>query len=476
MKEKLFKRMSLILLSMCTAVTLFNFSIMNVSASTIKKIGLNDSITTSIKEEATILEFEINKSGRLEIKLITNGDDSSYYLYDENMNKIYEDNPYFGNGLNSVTGVYSDTYTFYLNKGKYYFAYKCDSSDNIGTETIDITTSFKSSGESFPETTYGNDNETSTANAISANKKYYGFITDEDENDCYKFSLSKEEKITIELNAYFDRINFYIYDLEGTIHWRDEGNYTDSVTGKYSLTEEIILPKGTYIFKVSDTHYCGTYNFILHKEVKKFYVKYYPNGGSGSMKLTTVEYGKTTKLRDNTMKKTGYRFAGWRMYRESDKKWLYTNGTINKWCKSGSQPSGYAKKIYKDEATVAKLSTTNKDVIRAYAAWTANKYSVSYLKNGGTGSMKETTVTFGKSTALRANAFTRSGYKFVGWTCKRKCDGKWYYSNGTKSGWYLEGKQPSGYKKVVYANKQKISKTTSKHNDTVYMVARWEKK
>ena len=42
-------------------------------------------------------------------------------------------------------------------------------------------------------------------------------------------------------------------------------------------------------------------------------------------------------------------------------------------------------------------------------------YSVTYDANGGTGSMPIDTVSYGSSYTTRANAFTRTGYDFVGW-------------------------------------------------------------
>lgn len=90
--------------------------------------------------------------------------------------------------------------------------------------------------------------------------------------------------------------------------------------------------------------------------------------------------------------------------------------------------------------------------------------------------MKTTTVKYGNATALRANAFQKSGYQFVGWTCYRSSDAKWYYTNGSKYGWYKEGKQPSGYQKAVYKNKASIARTSSVNNDKVHMFARWSKK
>ena len=46
----------------------------------------------------------------------------------------------------------------------------------------------------------------------------------------------------------------------------------------------------------------------------------------------------------------------------------------------------------------------------------AKTYTVSYSSNSGSGSMSSTTCTIGTACTLSTNAFTRSGYKFLGWS------------------------------------------------------------
>ena len=79
--------------------------------------------------------------------------------------------------------------------------------------------------------------------------------------------------------------------------------------------------------------------------------------------------------------------------------------------------------------------------------------------NGGSGSMSDTTVVYGTSTALRANSFTRNGWSFAGWYAYRTSDNKWYYTNGSDSAWYTEGSQPSGYYKDTYNDGVSVAKT-----------------
>ncbi|MCM1308671.1 MAG: InlB B-repeat-containing protein, partial [Butyrivibrio sp.] len=78
---------------------------------------------------------------------------------------------------------------------------------------------------------------------------------------------------------------------------------------------------------------------------------------------------------------------------------------------------GYKKYVYGNKAKVSKTTTVNKDTVTFYAEWKkSNSYTIKYNANGGSGSMSDQTITYGVSTATRANAFTKSGYTFAGWT------------------------------------------------------------
>ena len=88
---------------------------------------------------------------------------------------------------------------------------------------------------------------------------------------------------------------------------------------------------------------------------------------------------------------------------------------------------------------------TNKNItITANGA--ANVYYVSYLSNGGSGTMATTTCTYGVSCTLRSNTFVRSGYTFKGW---------------------------SGSNGIGYSNGQTITNLTATNGATITMTARW---
>ncbi|MBQ7977026.1 MAG: InlB B-repeat-containing protein, partial [Clostridia bacterium] len=63
-----------------------------------------------------------------------------------------------------------------------------------------------------------------------------------------------------------------------------------------------------------------------------------------------------------------------------------------------------------------------------YAKWTGNTYYVKYNANGDSGTMSNSTHTYGTASALTTNAFNRTGYSFSGWATSST--GAVAYSNG----------------------------------------------
>ena len=112
------------------------------------------------------------------------------------------------------------------------------------------------------------------------------------------------------------------------------------------------------------------------------------------------------------------------------------------------------------------------------APTSAPKFTMRYNANGGTGTMADTVVTYGQATAIRSNAFTRTGYTFKGWTAYRTAQKQWRYTNadGSQGGWYAEGSQPAGFTKYLYTNGMKVSATTSVADDVVQLYAQWTPK
>ena len=169
------------------------------------------------------------------------------------------------------------------------------------------------------------------------------------------------------------------------------------------------------------------------------------NGGSGEMAELVLSNG--SKLPANAFTKKGYTFQGW-------------------------ATSATGEVVLSDEAVLAL-----EESVILYPVWKANTFTLTFNANGGSGKMADVTVTYDVYTALPTPGFTRSGYVLAGWYRYRTSDNKWIYesSDGSTRGWYVEGEQPSGYKKIVQKSTSGVSKTSAVNGDTVIMYAVWEK-
>ena len=218
--------------------------------------------------------------------------------------------------------------------------------------------------------------------------------------------------------------------------------------------------------------------FYAQWERNTYIARFDGNGASGSMADQTITYGVSTKLTANAFSNTGYYFAGWAAHRASDDKWYAIREDGSKaWCTQEEiEANQYALALYGNKASIAKSTSVDKDVITFIAQWEVRTYTVHFDANGGEGRMEDLTVTYGVSTKLTANAFTRSGYTFKGWYAYRTSDDKWYAAkkDGTK-GWYTQAQiTANGYTKAVYGNGAAVAKSTTVDGDTITMYAVWK--
>lgn len=213
---------------------------------------------------------------------------------------------------------------------------------------------------------------------------------------------------------------------------------------------------------------------------KTFYIQYNGNGGTGTMQDTKVVYGTSTATRKNTFVYEGATFVGWMAYKRSNDMWIFKNSSNQDvwitWDQYEANTSAYTIKTYSNGGKVSKTGSVDGDIITFYAIWNYTKSSViKFDAKGGVGSMASQQVTYGKTTQMSQNTFTRVGYKFAGWHVYRESEDRWYYTNGVVSQWYERGNQPEGYSLKVYADKQNISKIGTGKADTVVMNAVWSR-
>ena len=135
-----------------------------------------------------------------------------------------------------------------------------------------------------------------------------------------------------------------------------------------------------------------------------FTVKFNANGGTGTMANEAFTYDTAKALTANAFTRTGYTFKGW------------------------ATSSGATSAAYTDKQSVKNLTATSGATVNLYAVWQVNTYSVKFNANGGSGSMTALGCTYGQNATLTANAFTRTGYAFLGWATS--AGGAVVYKNG----------------------------------------------
>ena len=70
-----------------------------------------------------------------------------------------------------------------------------------------------------------------------------------------------------------------------------------------------------------------------------------------------------------------------------------------------------------------------------YAQWKQNQSTITYKANGGSGSDVVQSHAAGGKVTLKDNAFTKSGYVFIGWNSKADGSGN-TYQPGKEVAWY----------------------------------------
>ena len=116
--------------------------------------------------------------------------------------------------------------------------------------------------------------------------------------------------------------------------------------------------------------------------VQNYVVYFNSNGHGNTPNPQTVKSGELVqKPVDPTA--TGYTFTGW-----------YTDPSC-------TQAYNFREPVYSDMAL--------------YAGWTPNRYTIKFDSNGGVGTMASISCVYDTKAMLSPNAFTRTGYYFMGW-------------------------------------------------------------
>lgn len=129
-------------------------------------------------------------------------------------------------------------------------------------------------------------------------------------------------------------------------------------------------------------------------------ISYNANGGSGAPSGQTKKYNTALTLSSTKPTRAGFTFQGW--------------------ATSASGSVAYA----------AGAKYTANASATLYAVWTANKYTISYNANGGSGAPSSQTKTHGAALTLSTTKPTRANYTFLGWSTSATATTATYAAGG----------------------------------------------
>ena len=263
------------------------------------------------------------------------------------------------------------------------------------------------------------------------------------------------------------------YSSSAVYQWQLNGKDIEGATAQTLEAKDI----GTYTLNITDGGSVSSYRQIIFSAA--YTLAFDSNGGGGVMPDQTKNYGEALTLNPNEYTKTGYTFSGWKELKSGavypDKatltedftvidgetvplyaQWRANNYSVrfdgntadggsmgdqamtydeaaslttNSYTKTGYTFTGWNTQAdgegtaYGDGQNVVNLTTTDGEVVKLYAQWRANSYSVRFDGNTADGgSMGDQAMTYDEAASLTANGYTKTGYTFTGWNTQ--ADGK----------------------------------------------------
>jgi len=262
-----------------------------------------------------------------------------------------------------------------------------------------------SSGESWggSETTGGSiGEETETGEEVGSCFSYLSSMT-----------TTSEASVTISGDSPH---GYYDYVQAGNIRVFGVVTY-DPKDGNYYLNTYSILDNmhGIVLYypdvNMLNNPTCETLEYHIPKDnieeviANSYFISYDANGGSGKTNTSVHTVGGSEKLTANTFTKDGYTFIGWDRRDEN----------------------GLSIGTFTDAQVIESNLADKGEMLKLYALWSPNKYTIQYQNRKPSGSSTEVSGMPSKtdcvydSTVTLAAAPTLSGYTFGGWYADSGC-------------------------------------------------------
>ncbi|MDO4459953.1 MAG: hypothetical protein Q4C42_07755, partial [Clostridia bacterium] len=198
---KMRKILSLLFALMLVTVFVSNSAMAaGTSMATATSISVNKTYSADTKAGTYYYRFTLPSSGTVTISVPTLNS-QVLSIYNTSNVKLYTKTL----KSSSPSATLSTAAKTTLSAGTYTLSYNHSSAGKIKST---IKLGYVSSNESFPDSS--SDNSYSTANSISLNKTYYGFMPINDHTDYYKFKVGKTSSVKLQFSTTLKKYRLYI--------------------------------------------------------------------------------------------------------------------------------------------------------------------------------------------------------------------------------------------------------------------------
>lgn len=427
-----------------------------------------ETYTSSSFNVTNTIEYTYDESNRITSETETDSNGNVYtnqYVYDD-----------YGI-IQKINRTTADSTIVMSYEGYYWFYFENSVTDSV-VNSVEITFN-ANGGTGSMESISADTNDSVTLPKNTFTKDGYAFAgwsktqnSSAEYEDQSEFTVGAESKYTLYAIWSANNNSLILKANDGTSNEKTVNLKTDEsknlpansfTRAGYTFMGWSSYSNGNVEFENEATYTMGTSSQTLYAvwSANENEIVFNANGGKGTMSAQKIETNQSATLSSCSYTKDGYVFAGWAItlggavvYQDQAS---YTMGTesqytlyavwstadytityvLNGGTNNLSNPSGYdvtdatitlqdptragytfngwfATSSFTTESnTIPTGSTGNKTF---YASWTANKNTIKFNSNGGSGTMSNVVADTDSTITLTQNTFSRNGYTFAGWS------------------------------------------------------------